>query len=60
MSLEANTGRQEETCFFRKGKRIIWPSEKGPMEDAWELSGEEGRDKLRKAQGRSKYPEILR
>ena len=46
--------------FFWKGKRIIWSSEKGSMEDALELSGEEGRDKLRKAQGRSKYPEIMR
>jgi hypothetical protein len=28
------------------------------MVDALELSDEEGRDKLRKAAGRSKYPEI--
>ena len=28
------------------------------MADAWELRGEEGRDKLRKAAGRSKYPVI--
>ena len=28
------------------------------MKDALALGGEEGRDKLRKAAGRSKYPEI--
>ena len=28
------------------------------MGDAWALGGEEGRDKLRKAAGRSKYPLI--
>ncbi len=28
------------------------------MKDAWALGGEEGRDKLRKATGRSKYPLI--
>ena len=30
------------------------------MKDAWALGGEEGRDKLRKAAGRSKYPLIRR
>jgi len=29
-----------------------------PAEDAWEPPGEEGRDQLRKAVGRSQYPEI--
>jgi len=28
------------------------------MKDAWALGGDEGRDKLRKAAGRSKYPVI--
>ena len=35
---------------------MIWPSEYRSMADAWELSGEEGRDKLRKAGVRSTYP----
>jgi hypothetical protein len=39
-----------------KGKRVIWSSEKGSTVDALELSGEEGRGKLRKAAGRSKHP----
>ncbi len=30
------------------------------MKDAWALGGDEGRDKLRKAAGRSKYPLIRR
>ena len=30
------------------------------MGDAWALGGEEGRDKLRKAAGRGKYPLIRR
>ncbi len=30
----------------------------GHMKDAWALGGDEGRDKLRKAAGRSKYPVI--
>ena len=39
---------------------MIWSSEKGSTEDAWELRGEEGRDKLRKAAGRGQYPKIRR
>ena len=39
-------------------EKIIWSSENRSMADAWELRGEEGRDKLRKAAGRSKYPVI--
>ena len=39
-------------------EKIIWSSEYRSMADAWELRGEEGRDKLRKATGRSKYPVI--
>ncbi len=35
-------------------------SYKGRMADALALRGEEGRDKLRKATGRSKYPIIRR
>ena len=37
---------------------IIWSSEYGFTVDALELYGEEGRDKLRKAAGRSTYPVI--
>ena len=36
----------------------IWSSEQGSTVDALELSGEEGRGKLRKASGRSKHPVI--
>ena len=42
----------------RKERSIIWSSEEGLMVDASEPHGEEGRDKLRKAAGRSTYPEI--
>ena len=41
------------------GKRI-WSSEKRFAADAWELSGEEGRGKLRNAAGRSTHPLIRR
>ena len=41
-----------------RGKERIWSSEKEFMVDASELSGEEGRGKLRKATGRSKHPVI--
>ena len=44
----------------REGKRVIWSSEQGSTVDALELSGEEGRGKLRKAAGRSKHPVIRR
>ena len=37
---------------------VIWSSEDEFAGDALELSGEEGRGKLRKATGRSKHPEI--
>ena len=37
---------------------IIWSSDYGFTVDALELYGEEGRDKLRKAAGRSTYPVI--
>ena len=30
-----------------RAEKMIWPSEYRSMADAWELSGEEGRDKLR-------------
>ena len=46
-----------ERCIGR-GKERIWSSEKEFMVDASELSGEEGRGKLRKATGRSKHPVI--
>ena len=38
--------------------KVIWSSEYRSMADALELTGEEGRDKLRKAAGRSTYPVI--
>lgn len=37
-----------------------WSSKKERMVDALALEAEEGRDKLRKALGRSKYPLIQR
>ena len=33
--------------FKNRAEKMIWPSEYRSMADAWELSGEEGRDKLR-------------
>ena len=39
-------------------RTIIWSSDYGFTVDALELYGEEGRDKLRKAAGRSTYPVI--
>ena len=42
----------------KRGRERIWSSEKEFMEDASELSGEEGRGKLRKVTGRSKHPAI--
>jgi hypothetical protein len=41
-----------------RGRERIWSSEQEFMVDASELSGEEGRGKLRKATGRSKHPLI--
>ena len=35
---------------------LYWLSYKEHRADAWALGAEEGRDKLRKAAGRSKYP----
>ena len=40
----------------RRVIKIIWSSKKGSTADALELADEEGRDKLRKAACRSKYP----
>ena len=34
-------------AFKNRAEKMIWPSEYRSMADAWELSGEEGRDKLR-------------
>ena len=44
--------------FDMRGNERIWSSDEGSMEDASELSGEEGRGKLRKVTGRSKHPLI--
>ena len=46
----------EHPGFSERAEKMIWPSEYRSMADAWELSGEEGRDKLRKAGVRSTYP----
>ena len=35
------------TARKNRAEKMIWPSEYRSMADAWELSGEEGRDKLR-------------
>ena len=42
--------------FKKRAEKMIWPSEYRSMADAWELSDEEGRDKLRKAGVRSTHP----
>ena len=42
--------------FFDDRFQIYWLSYKEHRADAWALGAEEGRDKLRKATGRSKYP----
>jgi hypothetical protein len=44
--------------MLTKSATIIWSSDYRLMVDASELYGEEGRDKLRKAAGRSTYPVI--
>ena len=36
-----------KSAFKNRAEKMIWPSEYRSMADAWELSGEEGRDKLR-------------
>ena len=41
-----------------EGEEVIWSSEYRSTADALEPGGEEGRDKLRKAAGRSTYPVI--
>ena len=43
---------------FSRERTIIWSSDYGFTVDALELYGDEGRDKLRKAAGRSTYPVI--
>ena len=37
----------ENPGLVKRAEKMIWPSEYRSMADAWELSGEEGRDKLR-------------
>ena len=37
----------ENPGISERAEKMIWPSEYRSMADAWELSGEEGRDKLR-------------
>ena len=54
---ERNPGRNHLREAVNGGT-IIWSSETGFMEDALAYSGEEGRDKLRKARGRSTYSKI--
>ena len=36
-----------KSALKNRAEKMIWPSEYRSMADAWELSGEEGRDKLR-------------
>ena len=50
-------GRKENE-LDRRERTIIWSSDYGFTVDALELYGDEGRDKLRKAAGRSTYPVI--
>ena len=53
--------RSQGNCEYypkMRGRERIWSSEKEFMVDASELSGEEGRGKLRKFTGRSKHPMI--
>ena len=47
-------------CFLTKKNQMIqrWSSYKGRKENALAPGADEGRDKLRKASGRSKYPLI--
>ena len=49
-------------CAIAKTETVIWTrsSEEEHRADALALGAEEGRDKLRKAAGRSKYPIIRR
>ena len=45
---------------YARSGRPRWSSEKEHKADALALGADEGRDKLRKALGRSKYPMIQR
>ena len=64
--VEVRQARAPSACESRCGNRvnevgelaIIWSSDYGFTVDALELYGDEGRDKLRKAAGRSTYPVI--
>lgn len=49
---------EKEEELDREERTIIWSSDYGFTVDALELYGDEGRDKLRKAAGRSTYPVI--
>ena len=66
-ALQAEGPGFESLCLQSEGfftlvsagmERIIWSSEHGFMEDAWEPPGEEGRGQLRKAVGRCQRPTI--
>ena len=52
-----NQGKTQETRSVTLYGQKRWSSKKGRREDALALRAEERRDKLRKAAGRSKYPE---
>ena len=43
---------------MERAEGAIWPSENGPMADALEPLGEEGRGRPRKSRGRSERPLI--
>ena len=55
-STERQYGSLKEPGVKDGVETIIWSSETRFMVDAWELRGEEGRDKLRKAARRSTCP----
>ena len=59
-SLSKLTVKKERPCTARAWHTRDWSSEEGHKADALALGAEEGRDKLRKAAGRSKYPSIRR
>ena len=59
MGVAERDSYMSETEFYSSVNEecgVIWSSEYEFAEDALELSGDEGRGKLRKATGRSKHP----
>ena len=58
MKARERESRVPGSDFRNEELGIIWSSDYGFTVDALELYGDEGRDKLRKAAGRSTYPVI--